>query len=190
MKFSAPTLPLDFLAHGRRSVPENTGVPTGFFPTYLFDPSHTGINQVWNIISDVGGVYKYQSLVNKSPQLSKNASGIGSKRRCEFYDGGSVVEEVVGMKEGEELNIALSEFSLPFKSAEATMKLKKASDISTYVTIQMSFEMKYGVFGKFLGFFMIRPIMKMMFSKVLKGLSDHATTGQLVGEKGALLRPA
>jgi len=151
---------------------------------------NAGINQVWNIISDVGGVYKYHPLVDKSPQLSKNASGIGSKRRCDFYDGSSVVEEVVGMKEGEELNIRLSEFSLPLKSAEATMSLEKVSDKSTNVTIRMRYEMKYGVFGSILGYFMIRPIMKMTFVKVLKGLNDHATTGKLIGKKGALLQPA
>ena len=88
------------------------------------------------------------------------------------------------------MKVTLSEFSLPLKSAEATMRLEKASDKSTYVTIQMSFEMKYGVFGKIMGFFVIRPVMKMTFSKVLKGLNDHATTGQLVGKKGALLQTA
>ncbi len=149
-----------------------------------------GINKLWNIISDVGGVYKYHPLVNNSPVLSTNSSGIGATRRCEFYDGTSIVEKIVGLKEGEEMKVTLSEFSLPLKSAEATMRLEKASDKSTYVTIQMSFEMKYGVFGKLMGFFAIRPVMKMTFSKVLKGLNDHATTGQLVGKKGALLQTA
>ena len=151
---------------------------------------NAGINHVWNIISDVGGVDKYHPLVDKSPQLSKNASGIGAKRRCDFYDGSSVVEEVVGLIEGEELTIKLSEFSLPFKSAEAKMRLEKVSDKSTNVTIQMNFEMKYGVFGKILGFFAIRPVMKKVFIKVLKGLNDHAASGRLVGKDGVLLQAA
>ena len=54
----------------------------------------------------------------------------------------------------------------------------------------MSFEMKYGVFGKIMGFLLIRPVIKKTFTKVLKGLNDHATTGQLVGKKGALLQTA
>ena len=70
------------------------------------------------------------------------------------------------------------------------MKLKKADDKSTHVTIQMSYEMKYGVFGMILGYVMVRPIMKMTFVKVLKGMNDHVTTGKLIGEKGALLQMA
>ena len=148
------------------------------------------IRQVWDVVSDMGGVYKYHPLVDKSPVLSENAFGIGATRRCEFYDGSSVVEEVVGLKEGEELKVALSNFSMPFKSADATMSLKKASDKSTYVTLQMMYKMKYGVVGVILGYFMIKPIMKKTFVKVLNGLNDHVTTGKLIGEKGALLQMA
>ncbi len=151
---------------------------------------NAGISQVWDLVSDMGGVYKYHPLVDKSPVLSESAFGIGAKRRCEFYDGSSVVEEITDLKEGKELNIALSEFSLPLRSANATMKLKKAGDKSTHVTIQMSYEMKYGVFGMILGYVMVRPIMKMTFVKVLKGMNDHVTTGKLIGEKGALLQMA
>lgn len=62
-----------------------------------------GINQVWDIVSDMGGVYKYHPLVKKSPVLSENAVGIGATRRCEFYDGSSVVEKITELKEGKEL---------------------------------------------------------------------------------------
>jgi hypothetical protein len=34
---------------------------------------------------------------------------------------------------------------------------------------------------------MMRPMMKKIFGKVLKGLNDHASTGQLVGKDGVLL---
>ncbi len=39
-----------------------------------------------------------------------------------------------------------------------------------------------------MGLLMMRPIMKLMFGKVLKGLNDHATTGLMIGEKGVLQR--
>lgn len=149
-----------------------------------------GINQAWDIVSDMGGVYKYHPLVKRSPVLSENAVGIGATRRCEFYDGSSVVEKVTELKEGKELKVALSNFSMPFISADAIMRLQKASDKSTFVTIQMSYKMKYGAFGSILGYFMIKPIMKMTFVKVLEGLNDHVTTGKLIGEKGALLQMA
>ena len=149
-----------------------------------------GISQVWELVSDMGGVYKYHPLVHKSPVLSQNAFGIGATRRCEFYDGSSVVEEITELKEGKELNVTLTEFSMPFKSADAIMRVNKADDKSTHVTILMSYEMKYGIFGSILGYIMIKPIMKRTFVKVLKGLNDHVTTGKLIGEKGALLQMA
>lgn len=151
---------------------------------------NAGIAQVWDIISNIGDVYKYHPLVSKSPQLSENASGIGAKRRCDFYDGSSVVEEVVGMKLGEELTVKLSEFSLPFKSAQATMRLDKVTDNSTNVSIRMSYKMKYGIFGTILGTFVIKSVMKKVFTKVLKSMNDHATTGKLIGKDGVLLQAA
>ena len=45
---------------------------------------NAGISQVWDLVSDMGGVYKYHPLVDKSPVLSESAFGIGAKRRCEF----------------------------------------------------------------------------------------------------------
>lgn len=149
-----------------------------------------GISQVWDLVSDMGGVYKYHPLVKKSPVLSENSAGIGATRRCEFYDGSSVVEEITALKEGKELTVTLSKFSMPFKSATAIMSLKKAGDKSTFVTLQMSYDMKYGVLGTILAYLMIQPVMKITFVKVLKGLNDHLTTGKLIGEKGAMLQMA
>jgi len=146
--------------------------------------------EVWNIIADVGGIHNFHPLVDKSPLLSTNAQGISATRRCEFYDGTSVVEEVIEWQEGKKVTFKLSEFSMPFEFAAGTMSVESAGDTSTYVTLQMDFIVKYGFMGEIMGHIMMRPFMKMMFAKVLKGLNDHATTGLLIGEKGTLLQKA
>ncbi|NRB40194.1 MAG: SRPBCC family protein [Pseudomonadales bacterium] len=143
---------------------------------------------LWNIIADVGGIHNFHPLVDKSPLLSTNAQGLGATRRCEFYDGTSVVEEVVEWEEGKKLSLALSKFSMPFESAVGTMSVESAGNNASHVTLQMDFKVKYGFIGKIMGLIMMKPFMKMVFAKVLKGLNDHATTGLLVGKKGALLQ--
>ena len=145
---------------------------------------------IWRIVADVGDVHKFHPMVDTSPVLSTEFQGMGATRRCEFYDGTSVVEKVVEWKEGKKMKLELSEFSMPFKYAVVTMSLESAGANSTYVTIEMEFMVKFGVFGKILGYLMMRPAMKMVFGKVLKGLNDHATTGQLVGQKGVLSQAA
>lgn len=144
--------------------------------------------KVWDIISYTDGIFNYHPLVKKSPLLSKNQKGVGASRRCEMYDGTSVVETVLEWNEGESIKFELSEFKLPFESAHATMSIKRVDAQSSNVTIQMTYKMKFGFIGSIMGRFMIKPIMRMTFSKVLKSLNDHVKTGKLIGEKGVLLQ--
>ena len=38
--------------------------------------------------------------------------------------------------------------------------------------------------------FVIRSVMQKVFTKVLKSMNDHATTGRLIGKDGVLLQAA
>ena len=143
--------------------------------------------QIWEIISDFQHVDKYHPIVEKVDQIGTKENGLGAIRVCNMYDKSSIKEEITHWIDGQEFSVKLTEGSFPFKSANATMWVKPSGTKNSDVTLEMEFDMKYGVLGKAMAAVMIKPMMNKMFGKVLKSLSDHASTGQLVGKDGVLL---
>jgi ribosome-associated toxin RatA of RatAB toxin-antitoxin module len=143
--------------------------------------------QIWEIISDFQRADRYHPIVEKVDQIGTKESGIGAIRVCNMYDKSSIKEEITHWIDGQELSVKLTEGSFPFKSANATLRVKTSGADKSDVTLIMEFDMKYSVLGKAMAAVMIQPMIKKMFGKVLKSLSDHASTGQLVGKDGVLL---
>lgn len=139
------------------------------------------VNRVWDIISNYGDVYLYHPKVKSAPILSNNDKGIGAKRRCVFYDKSSVVEEVTNWNEGRSISVVLSEMtSMPLKRANATIQVEAVDSETSTLSIDMNFDVKWGPLGWVMGKLMIRPMMKKMFTNVLKGLEYYAVTGKSV----------
>ncbi|MCJ8347342.1 SRPBCC family protein [bacterium] len=148
------------------------------------------VDRVWKSFENFGEIYKFHPLVEKSPLLSKNASGIGAKRRCDFYDGTSVVEVVTHWTEKKRIEVQLSEMSMPMKTAKATIKIVSTSSGATKVSLEMDFVPKFGFLGKIMGALMMRPMMKKMLTLLFVGLEKHIQTGKIVGKNGELLQAA
>jgi len=141
----------------------------------------------WRVVRDFGGVHRWHAKVESSPLLSSNNEGLGAKRRCEFYDKSSVVEEIISYDEGDRfLEVSLSEFSMPLTQATATMKVDPAEGGGAEVTLSMNFGVKYGPIGWVMDRAMMRPMMGKMFGQVLDGLRTHLETGQPIGEGGTV----
>ncbi len=139
------------------------------------------VNRVWEVMSNYGDVHLYHPKVKSSPVLSKNVKGVGAIRRCEFYDNSSVVEKVTNWNEGRSISVVLSEMSsMPLKKANATIQVEAVDLTTSLLSIDMTFDVKYGPLGWMMGKLMIRPMMKKMFTNVLKGLEYHAVTGKAV----------
>jgi hypothetical protein len=50
-------------------------------------------HQIWKILNDFSSIEKTSHSVESSPILSKITKGIGTKRKCYFYDKKSVIED-------------------------------------------------------------------------------------------------
>jgi len=142
-------------------------------------PAH----KVWQVIADFGGIEKFAPTIESSAIINSKYSGLGAKRRCVFYDGSSVVEEIVDLQQGQSITMVLSEYSMPLKSAVATMKVLPVNDNTSELTITMNFVVKAGPLGWLMGVVLMRPLMKGVFKKVLSGLAYHSATGKTVGNE-------
>jgi len=144
---------------------------------------------LWKTISDIGGIHLFHPLVESSPLLSENNRGIGAMRTCHFYDGTSVSEEVTEWVEGQKITFKLSDMSMPLKWGNASMELRTLAQNKTSVTIEMEYEVKYGLLGKLMDTFMLQRMMPKMMNQVLDSLDHYVQTGETIGKKGPTKLP-
>lgn len=139
--------------------------------------------KVWEVLEDFSSIERFSPAVKKSPIMEGKASGLGAKRHCEFYDGTSVVEEIIDYEEGKGFQVELTEYSMPLKSLTAKMKVEKVNASVSDISMSMDFVVKGGPFGWLMGFMMMRPMMKGVIKKILTGLAYHSATKKIVGQE-------
>jgi ribosome-associated toxin RatA of RatAB toxin-antitoxin module len=139
-------------------------------------------NTVWELISDVTRVVDFHPAVKSVDLLSDLPTGLGATRRCNFYDGTSVVETVTNVSDGASVSLELSEFSVPMKTFDASIAISPLAGSGTQVTFSLNYEMKFGVLGQLMNVAMVRGQMNKMLTRILAGIDHHLTTGEPIGE--------
>jgi len=140
-------------------------------------------DKIWQVLADYSSVERFAITIKSSPLVGDIQSGLGAKRKCTFNDGSSLVEEIIDYQDGIGFKMALSEFSLPLKHMEAEMKVTPLDENRSEIYMSSDFVVKGGIFGRFLGHFVMRPIMKGVFTKVMTGLAFHSATGKILDDK-------
>ena len=141
-------------------------------------------SEVWAVLKDFQAGDKFHPLVESVDPVGDVAEGLHAGRRCNFYDGTSVVEKVTQWEDQRSFRVELSEFSMPLKSAASEMRLESIDADHTRVEIEMEMEVKWGFLGKIMGSVMMKPMMTKVFKQVLAGLEHHVRTGEFIGKDG------
>jgi uncharacterized protein YndB with AHSA1/START domain len=139
-------------------------------------------DRVWPLVSDVRAIAHWHFNVATVDLLTRDATGLGAARRCNFHDGSSVREEVVGLQEGRLVRLQLSEFSLPMKHIELRFDLVPAGAGATDVTVTLGYVVKFGILGRLLGATAVRRQMRGVLTRLLAGLEHHLATGEDIGK--------
>ncbi|MEM7182843.1 MAG: SRPBCC family protein [Spirochaetota bacterium] len=140
-------------------------------------------SKIWNVLKDFSSVERFAVTIKSSPIINDKPFGLGAKRLCTFQDGSSLVEEIIQFEEGEGYTMELSEYSFPLKNMHSEMKVKAVTNNTSELFMSTTFVAKGGPFGWLLGQFLMAPMMKGVFTKLLNGLAYHSETGNSVGEK-------
>ena len=143
-------------------------------------PAH----RVWEVLGNFGSIEKTSHSVERSPLLEGPTSGIGTKRKCHFYDNKSVIEEITEYNEGHSFSMILSEYSMPMKSIAAQLKVDKIDNSSCKITMSMDFVVKGSVLGWLLGAILLRPVLKRkVLQKELIGIAYFSATNKSIGKE-------
>lgn len=139
--------------------------------------------KVWEVLADFGSIERFQEKVLSSPILAGTQSGVGTKRKCNFYDNSSVIEEIVEYQEGQGFKIELSEYAMPLKSLMAEMKVVSVDADTCDIFMSMDYVVKGGPVGWLAGKVMMQPMMNAVLKKTLTGLAYHSATGNIIANK-------
>ena len=121
---------------------------------------------VWAVLGRFMHIDEFAPRVRSVDALTDGEDGIGSKRRCTFDDGSSVVEEVTEWEANRGYSVRLSEMTvMPLHEAHADLSVEPLENGRTSVKWGMDYRVKFGPFGWLLG----QTMMKLMMGKVLDG---------------------
>lgn len=138
-------------------------------------------SKIWTVLSDYSNIQVFHPNVEYVDQLSEDDRGLGAKRRCNFYDKTSAVEEIIDWNEGKSFTVVITEAVMPVVEATAIMGVNKIDEHHSQVFLEMTYTPKWGILGKIIDVVMLRMAMRRIFAQVLKGLQHHVETGELIG---------
>ncbi|MCP3997267.1 MAG: SRPBCC family protein [bacterium] len=121
---------------------------------------------LWSVVGRFMHIDEFAPLVTSVDALTDGEDRVGSKRRCNFDDGTSVVEEVTTWEPNRRYRVRLSEMAaMPLREAYAEVSVEPLDNGGARVTWGMDYRVKYGPVGWLLG----QTMMKLMMGKILDG---------------------
>lgn len=134
---------------------------------------------VWQVLGDYMKVDEFCPLVVSVDALTEGKDGVGSKRRNNFTNGTSIVEEVTAWDEGRSMRVLMLEMgSIPMKEAFAEISIEPLSGGRTKVSWGIRFRAKYRPFGWLMGQTMMRIALGKVIMGNLEGLAEKAVLNQ------------
>lgn len=146
-----------------------------------FERTHTidaKPDSIWAVLGRYMHIDEFAPLIASVDALTEGEDGLGSKRRNNFDNGTSVVEEVTAWIPGEGFTVELSDMAaMPLHKARSEVSIKQEGKHSK-VTWGFDYHVKYGPLGWLMG----QTMMKMMMGKIidgnLKGLADQVRSNR------------
>ncbi len=136
-------------------------------------------SDAWQILKDFGGHYQFNPLIKLSPITNGISNGLGAEREVILYDGSSIRQTILDMEEGVSMLIGFTETDLPIKKATARFTIEPPDQAFCRVSIEITYEPKFGFVGGVLGM-LYQPTIRNRYNIVLRGLKHFAATGQAI----------
>ncbi|WP_170563157.1 SRPBCC family protein [Ruegeria atlantica] len=135
---------------------------------------------LWVILSRFMHIDEFAPQVTSVDALTTGSNGVGSKRRCHFENGTSLVEEVTDWQANKGYRVRLSEMpAMPLTEAHAAITIEPLANGNSRVIWSMDYQMKYGPLGWLLGQTMLKMVMGRVLDGNLKALDDKVQSVEI-----------
>ena len=133
-------------------------------------------DKLWNILTDLELLDRYDPTVKKSTLVSAEKTGMGAKRKVIMRDGKHWFEEQITVfKPNDALTYQLTDCSFPIKSLKHSYRFEEIGH-QTKVKQVMEYTVKFGFLGMLLDGLMIRKQSDSGIKKFFAGLKSYAET--------------
>lgn len=129
--------------------------------------------KVWDALKMIGEIEKFHPLVKKSHTTTDLPGGMGAKRHCTLLPMGQMEEEVVLWNEETsfEMVVVGGKMLPPYRFMKGRVDLAELEG-KTELTFAFSYQLKFGVFGRLMDSFLIRPQFKKGPPQYVTGLKN------------------
>ncbi len=133
-------------------------------------------DKLWNILTDLELLDRYDPSVKKSTLVSAEKTGMGAKRKVDMLDGKNWFEEKITVfKPNGALTYQLTDCSFPIRSLKHSYSFEEIGT-QTKVKQVMEYTVKFGLLGMLLDSLMIRKQSDSGIKKFFAGLKSYAET--------------
>jgi|SRR6266850_235312 len=134
---------------------------------------HAPIEKIWEALSNVDELEKYDPTVRKSTALSTERTGIGAKRKVDMKDGKNWFEERCTVwKPNDSLAFELTACSFPIHQLKHAYTFDQMGS-EVRVRQIMEYQVKYGWVGKVMDALIIRKQSGSGIKKFFSGLKSY-----------------
>ena len=127
---------------------------------------------VWEVLADVGGIYRWNPGVVSSHLTTEEGTGVGACRHCDLGGGNYLDEKVVEWEADKRLTMRIIGTNLPFGTADIRFTLR-SEDGFTIVTVSPDYRVKFGPLGALLDLLYVRRSYTKGMKALLAGLKRH-----------------
>jgi carbon monoxide dehydrogenase subunit G len=132
------------------------------------------IESIWNHLTNLELLDKYDPTVKKSELISNEKTGVGAKRKVHMLDGKNWFDEkIIVFKPNEALTYQLTDCSFPIQELKHSYTFEKVGNQITVKQV-MEYTVKFGLLGKLLDSLMIRKQSDAGIKKFFNGLKQYA----------------
>ena len=145
-------------------------------------------DRVWAVLSDFGGVYKWNPTVTHSSLIADQSTGVDAQRTCTVAGFGDIRERATAWEAGKSLSVEISGAPM-LKRATGTVEIEARGD-TTVVTMRVDYQTSWGPIGALMGATIMKRKLGQTLEQALAGLRHHVLTGEEVGTEVPKLLPA
>ena len=136
------------------------------------------VEQVWEVLADFGGVYRWAPSVTNSYATSEANSGPEASRHCDIAGFGGIEENITEWSEGREFTYFATGVG-PISQGYSTWSVKPQGD-KTVVYTEFSYGLRFGPIGSLMNALIIHRKVEQGLKNSLEGLKRHVKTGELI----------
>lgn len=135
------------------------------------------VADVWEVLDDFGGHYRFNPYVEYSPISNGIDRGLGAERELKIVDGPIVKQKIIDYEPGRMILMGITESSWPIKRGWTRIRLESTSEKSCLLSYHFQYVPALGPLAPFIGLY-FKPVFQSQYNLILRSVERFVKTGE------------